>query len=253
MIVLVGLGLYDERDVSLKGLEEIKSSDKVYCELYTSFWNGSLENLEKLANKKIILVKRKDLEDSLEKIVEEAKDKKISILVPGDPLVATTHSSIIQEARKRKIKTKIIHSSSIVSAIAETGLHIYKFGKVVSIPFLEKVSELPKSVYDSILSNKKNNLHTLCLLDIDFENRRYMSVKEALEILLKINEKYGGEILNEEEKILVVCRLGSENPKIVYGKIKNLIKKEFGYPCSLILLSPLHFSEKEFIELFAEE
>ena len=95
MLSLVGLGLFDENDLTLRGIEEAKAADKVYIELYTSYWHGKMKNLEKIIGKKIGVLQRKDLEDESEKILNEAKKKKIAIFVQGDPLVATTHSALI--------------------------------------------------------------------------------------------------------------------------------------------------------------
>jgi diphthine synthase len=36
MLTFIGLGLFDENDISLKGFEAIKESDLVYAEFYTS-------------------------------------------------------------------------------------------------------------------------------------------------------------------------------------------------------------------------
>lgn len=36
MLFLVGLGLADERDISIKGLEVVKAAHRVYLEAYTS-------------------------------------------------------------------------------------------------------------------------------------------------------------------------------------------------------------------------
>ena len=166
MLVLIGLGLWDEKDITLRGIEEAKSSDEVYLEPYTTIWKGDVKKLEQIVGKKICLLKRRDLEENVEQILSRAEKLKISILVGGDPLIATTHSSILLEARKRGIETKIVHNASIISAIAECGLQIYRFGKPVTIPLPEKV-ELPKSVYDTIRENLQRNLHTLCLLDVD--------------------------------------------------------------------------------------
>jgi diphthine synthase len=248
MLILIGLGLWDEKDLTLRGIEEAKSSSKVYFEPYTSIWKGNIQNLEKLVEKKIFLLKRKDLEEDLDKFLEEAKNQKISILVGGDPLVATTHSSIILEAKKKNIETKIIHNASIVSAIAECGLHIYKFGRIVTIPLKEKVSSLPKSVYDAIKENKKRNLHTLCLLDVDFEKNKFLKVKEAIKILLQMEEEFKENIIDENSKAIVLSCLGSENRKIVFDKIKNILEKEFELPACLIIPSSLHFTEEEFLE-----
>ena len=228
MIVLIGLGLYDEKDVSLKGIEEAKSSSKIYVETYTSIWKGSLKNLEKIVGKKIKVLKRKDLEENFEKILEEAKNKKIAIFVPGDPLIATTHSALILEAKKRKINTKIVHSSSINSAIAECGLHIYKFGRIVTIPLKEKI-ELPKSVYDAIKENKEKDLHTLCLLDFDAEKRKFLSVKDAINILIEMEKKFGKKVIDEKEKVIVLSCIGGKGQKIVYEEIKKFLRKSLSF------------------------
>ena len=46
MLYLVGLGLYDEKDISLKGLEALKRADVVYAEFYTAcLFGGDLHSL----------------------------------------------------------------------------------------------------------------------------------------------------------------------------------------------------------------
>lgn len=158
MLSLIGLGLNDEKDITLKGIEAAKAAKKVYAEFYTSYWHGSLKKLEKIVGKKVKVLSRKNLEEESKKIIEEAKKENVAIFIQGDPLVATTHTMLAQEARKKKIKVKIIHNASIVSAIGETGLHLYKFGPTVTIPFEEKTKgKLPGSVYDILAENKKED------------------------------------------------------------------------------------------------
>lgn len=36
VLLLVGIGLFDEKDITLRGLEDIKRADRVYLENYTS-------------------------------------------------------------------------------------------------------------------------------------------------------------------------------------------------------------------------
>ena len=43
---MIGLGMHDEKDITLKGLESIKKCDFVYLEIYTSLIDSSLEKLE---------------------------------------------------------------------------------------------------------------------------------------------------------------------------------------------------------------
>ncbi|MBI4167529.1 MAG: diphthine synthase, partial [Candidatus Aenigmarchaeota archaeon] len=138
MLTLVGLGIWDENDLSLKGLEAIKKADIAYVELYTNLWHGDLKKLEKLVNRTIVVVARKDVEDGFAKILGEAKIKNVCLLVAGDPLSATTHTDLIVQARKINIETKIIHASSICTAVAVFGLQLYKFGKTATMPLPEK-------------------------------------------------------------------------------------------------------------------
>jgi diphthine synthase len=249
MLTLVGLGLNDEKDLTIKGMEEAKKADKVYIELYTSYWHGNLKNLEKSIGKKIGILQRKDLEENSKKILDEAKKENVLIFVPGDPLVATTHSSLFLESRKSKIKTKIIHNSSIISAIAETGLHIYKFGPSVTIPFPEKTKgKLPESIYEIIKMNKARGLHTLCLLDVVSEENKFMSSEEAINILLDIENKRKEGVFTKDTEILVASCLGSDKPLMIFDKIQNLLKKKIKEkPSVLIIPGILHFTEKEFL------
>ena len=66
---LIGLGLNDEKDITLKGLELVKKADFVYLENYTSKLNCNLSYLEKLYGKKIILADRKLVEMDAEKTI----------------------------------------------------------------------------------------------------------------------------------------------------------------------------------------
>ena len=170
-LVFVGLGLHDEKGISLKGLEETKSAHIVFMELYTSILpRFSAKRFEAMVNKQIHIVSRRDLEEENGVAILEAAEKdKTVFLVPGDPFVATTHVTLRIEAQKRGIKTRIVHGASVLSAIIGlSGLHNYKFGKTVTVPFSENFSETP---YDVIAKNKQRGLHTLCLLDLKVQKK----------------------------------------------------------------------------------
>jgi len=241
MLILAGLGLNDEKGLTIEEIEEAKSADKIYLEKYTSIWFGNLDNLEKILGKKINLIGRRELEEDSYKIVEEAREKKIVVFVPGDPLFATTHLSLILECLRKKINYKIIHNSSIISAIGITGIHFYKICKIVTIPFKERANN-----FDYIKNSVKNrgDNHVLCLLDIDLEKNRFLNVKEALKFLIDINA------LSEEEEIVVASRLGTENSRIFYGKVKKFLDLSIDLPAVIIVLGKIHFSEKEYLENF---
>ena len=141
-IAFVGLGLHDEMGISLRGLEEIKTANNVFMELYTNLMpDFSKENLEKISGKKLQIVSREELEERSGKLIlETAEAGKVVLLVPGDPLVATTHVALRIHAEKLGIKTRVVHGASILSAvIGLSGLHNYKFGKSVTIPLPSEI------------------------------------------------------------------------------------------------------------------
>jgi diphthine synthase len=47
MLYVVGLGLSDETDITVKGLEAVKNSERIYLEAYTSILTVGKEKLVK--------------------------------------------------------------------------------------------------------------------------------------------------------------------------------------------------------------
>jgi len=251
MLSIIGIGLNDEKDITLKGLELIKSSDFVYLESYTSILQCNISALEKLYNKKIILADRNLVEQKAEEtILKNAKTKNVSFLVIGDSLSATTHVDIMKRAKDLGIKINIVHNASILTAVAETGLQLYKFGKTTSIPFPEK-NFRPETAYDVIKDNLSLGLHTLVLLDLRPSENRFMTVNQAIDILVGIQEKRKEKIITEKTKLIGCARLGSEDKIIKYGTAKELKEFDFGKPphC-LIIPGKMHFAEEEFVGQF---
>ncbi|MCX8193815.1 MAG: diphthine synthase [Candidatus Pacearchaeota archaeon] len=239
MLYLIGLGL-DLKDISLKALEAIKKCSKLYLEIYTTFLPYKKAELEKTIGKKVAIAVRETVENKSREFVKEAKKRNVALLVYGDPLAATTHISLLQEAKKAKVNVKVLHNSSIFNAISETGLQLYKFGKTASIPKWHKSYE-PTSFFDIVKDNLKINAHTLLLVDID------LSFNEALHELEKASK---GKVDN----IIVCSRLGTDEQYIVYSTLKELIKNKkihpkIKEPFCFIIPATLHFTEAEFLEL----
>jgi diphthine synthase len=245
-LVFVGLGLNDEKGISLNGLEETKTAETVFMELYTSLMpNFSVERFQKLCGKQVQLISRRELEEGNGKVILTAAERgKTVFLIPGDPFIATTHVTLRIEAEKSEIKTRIIHGSSIISAIIGlSGLHNYKFGKTVTVPFPDNSSETP---YNVIEQNKKLGLHTLCLLDLKAEEKRFLSINQALTALLRVEEKKKNNVITPETVAVGVARAGSNEPTLKADFIKNLLTFDFGEPpYSLIFTGDLHFMEAE--------
>jgi len=131
MFFLVGLGLFDVKDISLKALECLKNVDMVYAEFFTSkLFGSSLESIEKLINKKIHILSREEVEEE-QVFLKKSKSQDVALITGGDPLIATTHSEFIVQCSKKNIPYEVIHGSSILSSgPAISGLQGYKFGKV---------------------------------------------------------------------------------------------------------------------------
>ena len=234
MLSLIGLGLNDEKDISVKGLERVKTADYVYMENYTSKLQCSLQDLEKYYGKTVIPVEREFVEDGTV-LLSQAGYQNIVLLIVGDVFSATTHISLVLMAKEKQIDTQIIHNASILNAVGITGLELYKFGRTTSIPFHE--SDTP---YECI---KKNfPLHTLCLLDLVPSENKFMEASKAIEKLTKSG-------FSQETKVVVCAQLGSKNPTILYTQAKN-VKALNTYPQCLIVPGELHFIEKEALSLY---
>ncbi|MGV9200655.1 MAG: diphthine synthase [Promethearchaeia archaeon] len=153
---------------------------------FTEYYEG-LKDLEEKIGREINLLSREEVEESIDDILYEHRNKEVAFVTPGDPMVATTHTDLILRVKNLNMETKIIHGPSIYSAVAETGLQIYKFGKSTSIVYPEEDKNyFPTSYYDVIKQNKNRGLHTLLFLDIQAKKKKYMSIGESIDILLKV-------------------------------------------------------------------
>src|SRR5438128_12667041 len=178
-VAFIGLGLNNERGLTIEGLEEARRSSNVFAEFYTNIMPGlDRRKLELLLGKRIVVLNRFEREDEGSKqIVEAAERGRVAFLVPGDPMIATTHISIRLELAKKGIPSRIIHGPSIASAVCgATGLQSYKFGKSVTLP---QEPGVPGSLLDTVRDNKARGLHTLILLDVRPELSKQLTVKDA--------------------------------------------------------------------------
>lgn len=241
-LYMIGLGLGDHKDISLYGLEVVKKCNSIYLESYTSVLGCSIKDLESLYKKKIIIADRNLVENEAEQtILKDAKEEDAAFLVIGDVFSATTHMDLYMRARNKGINVEVIHNASVLTAIGITGLEIYKFGKVTSIPFNNKEVNSPIEIYNA---NQKINAHTLFLLDLDPINKKFLSINEAAKYLLDKGVK---------DVAGVGCAaLGGDKPEIKYAKLSELAKFKFTkYPQCLILPSKsLHFMEEEVLEMW---
>ncbi len=248
----IGLGLCDEKDITLRGLETIKACDAIYLERYTSKLHGDYIKLAQLYGKVVIVADRKMVEEDAETtILADAEKKEVAFLVIGDPLAATTHMDLYLRARERGIHTQVIHNASIMTAIGATGLQLYKFGKTSSIPYPQE-NFLPHTPYDTIKANKSIGAHTLLLLDVRPQENRYMSVKEAIDVLLRIEKERKESVFTEKTLCVGCARLGSPDAKMNAGCAQEVMRADLGGPLHcLVVPGDLHFAEEDALKLIA--
>ncbi len=248
MLTFIGLGLFDEKDITVKGLEAVKKADMVYAEFYTSHLMGTtIGKIEEFFGRKVNALAREDVEQDTSWLTH-AKDKNVVFLSGGDAMVATTHIDLRLRAKDMGIDTAIIHAPSISSAVSGlSGLQNYRFGKSTTVPFpytrgdKKIISEAP---YDTIRMNKKNDLHTLVFLDIDME-KGFMDIRTAISILLEMEERKGEGILVHTLAV-GIARAGSDSPSVHADYIDKLKNHDFGEPLhSLVIPASLHFIEAE--------
>ncbi|MAG60278.1 diphthine synthase [archaeon] len=265
---IIGLGLWNQKDISVRGLEIVRSCDAVYLEEYTSLLACSHSELEEFYGKEIILADRAHSEQKVNEIINLAKEKDVAFLVIGDPVSATTHMEIVRSCMEKKVSVSIVHNASIFSAIGITGLQPYKFGKTISIPFLERVPNL-ETPYHMIKQNLSIGTHTLCLLDImvdnvaaetggkvadDAQNTKFMTVPEGLAVLEDIESRLKEGVIKEDTFVVGVARLGHDDFVVKAGKLSVVKEFDFGGPLhSLVIPGKLHFSEEEMLQLWSDQ
>ena len=241
------------RDVSLGLLDELKKADQVFIEEYTSITpEFSKSGLERIIGKPVHPLMRKDLENGLlGQILEESRTRNIVLLTFGNPLVATTHSYIVLEAYRRGVEVKLYPAPSVFDAIiCSTGLHVYKFGRIATLVYPhEETKFYPYSTYKVIGDNLVRGLHTLLLLDIRVEENRYMSIPEAAEVLLRLEEIFHEGIISPDMLLIGVSRAMTPTEEIFVGSIQSALKVEKSPPPHSIVVPGLfHDTEIDFLQ-----
>ena len=232
VLYLVGLGLADEQDITLKGLRAVQSCDRVYLESYTSILlvDDFVAKMEALYGKSITLAHRETVELEADAILEAAHKGNVAFLVVGDPLSATTHTDLILRARTFQapgseaptpVPVRIIHNASITTALGSSGLAGYNFGQAVSIPFWTE-DWRPDSWLERIGENMRYGLHTLCLSDIKvreqsaadmargilrYQPPRYMLIPQLISQLLAAANEHRVDFLDPDRTLAIALCL----------------------------------------------
>ncbi|WP_132057535.1 diphthine synthase [Halorussus amylolyticus] len=248
MLTFVGLGLYDERSVTVEGRDAIRDADRAFAEFYTSTLLGaSVEDLEAYHDTDIEVRDRAGVEQDPEDILRAAETGDAVFLTAGDTMISTTHVDLRLRAEERGIETRVVHAPTAESAASGlTGLQNYRFGKATTLPFdyAHGADGLPASVTDVLSDNRDRGLHTLVYLDIKAQRGEYMTADHAARLLA---EGY------DDVLAVAVARAGSPEPLVAADRLSALADREFGDPLHLLVVpGDLHHIEADALAALAD-
>ena len=225
-LYIIGLGL-TTRGISLHGKKILKNCKSIYLENYTVEFPYAKKELEKELKIKPIDANRELVES--EELAELAKNDDVCLLVYGSPLSATTHISLVNSCKNKKVKYKIFYAGSVFDAVAESGLSLYKFGKTASLPKYQK-NFTPTSFIDIIKNNQKIKAHTLLLIDIG------LSFDDAVSQLKETKFKFG--------KVIVCSQLGIKS-RFFYDELDKIDSEKVKAPWCLVIPGEVDNNEEE--------
>ena len=248
MLTFVGLGLYDERSVTVAGRDAVRAADRVVAEFYTSKLAGTtVADLEAYHDTDIEVRDRAGVEQSPEDVLDDAESQDVVFLTAGDTMVSTTHVDLRLRAHERGVETRVVHGTTAQTAASSlTGLQNYRFGKATTLPF-ERAhggDGVPDSVLDTLDDNRERGLHTLVYLDIKAADDDYMSADTAASL---VADDY------EDTLAVAVCRAGSPEPTVTADRLSGLATHDFGPPLHLLVVpGDLHLLERDALAALAD-
>ena len=231
MLTFVGLGLYDERSITVEGQESVGEADRVFAEFYTSRLSGTtIDELATHHDVEIEVRERSGVEQHPEEILDAAESGEVVFLTAGDTMISTTHVDLRLRAVERGIETRVIHGVTAQTAASGlSGLQNYRFGPSTTLPFpyAHGADGLPGSVTGTIDDNRDRGLHTVVYLDIKVERDEYMTADVGAELLAGEYPDLVG---------VVVARAGSPDPRVEAGTLTELAERNFGDPLHLLVI-----------------
>jgi len=253
MLTFIGLGLYDERSITVEGRDALRAADRAFAETYTSRLVGAdLAALERHHGVEIQRRSRAGVESDPGPILTAAADGDAAFLTAGDPMIATTHVDLRLRAIDRGIDTRLIHGVTAGTAAAGlTGLQNYRFGPATTLPFPDVHGGVPDSVVDTVTDNRERGLHTLVYLDVkvddgragDGRDRPYLTADAAAGLLADAWRDGLG---------VAVARAGSPDPVVAADRLSALADRSFGDPLHLLVIpGDLHHVEREALATLA--
>jgi len=258
MLTFVGLGLYDERSVTLAGRDAIRRADRVFAETYTSRLVGAdLDDVAAFHDVEIEQRSRAGVERDPDPILDAAADGDVVFVTAGDTMISTTHVDLRLRAENRGIDTRVVHGTTAQTAASSlTGLQNYRFGPATTLPFAyaHAGDGVPDSVLETIADNRERGLHTLVFLDIkvgddtagadERDGDEYMTAARAAERLApELPDTLG----------VGIARAGAPEPFVRADRLGALADVDFGDPLhTLVVPGDLHHVEADALATLAD-
>lgn len=246
MLYFIGLGLA-KKFLTQASIEAMRKVDVLYLDAYTSLsCDINKEYLEKLLERQIILANRSTLENNSKNIIKLLKEgKSVGIATIGDPMIATTHVSLATEAKNKGYNVIIIPGISVhCYIISKSMLSSYKFGRSVTVVYpYDKI--LDTTPYEVIKDNSSRGLHTILYLDL--KEGKPMSAKDAISLLLQMEEIKKEGIITPNTQIIIGQRLGCEDEEVKALTISEALEYKYKDPPHIIIVPSknLHYMEVE--------
>ncbi len=243
------MGLRGYRSLTLEEVEVIRSSDHIFLDSYTSVIPDGL--IRELADRLRVDVKPVDRAflETGDELYDLAENSNVTLLVSGDPFMATTHSEIRFQCIHRGIAVRTYENASILNTLAgKCGISPYRTGAPVSVP---RVSDkfFPLSVYDKIEQNMRYGKHTPLLLDTG--GGRPMTPEEAITILESMESIRGKKIICGSTRMIIGTGIGGVGETIIKGNLRDLKKRSLKVaPSTIVILSDLTENEERYTDLF---
>ena len=265
MLTFVGLGLWDERSITVEGREALRGADRAFAEFYTSRLMGtSTDDLERHHDVAIEVRDRAGVERDPAPILDAAAESDVVFLTAGDTMISTTHVDLRMRAHERGIETRVVHGTTAEAAASSlTGLQNYRFGKATTLPFpyVHGGDGVPGSVLDTVGDNRERGLHTLVFLDIKVrgsstDRRNAERATDEREREEFMTADYAADLLSEalpETLAVAVCRAGGPDPLVVADELGALADRSFGDPLHLLVVpGDLHLLEADALRELAD-
>nr|AAF29107.1 HSPC143 [Homo sapiens] len=220
MLYLIGLGLGDAKDITVKGLEVVRRCSRVYLEAYTSVLTVGKEALEEFYGRKLVVADREEVEQEADNILKDADISDVAFLVVGDPFGHLETRSFFDKVKKNR----------------QNGMH--------TLCLLD-------------IKVKEQSLENLIKGRKIYEPPRYMSVNQAAQQLLEIvqNQRIRGEepAVTEETLCVGLARVGADDQKIAAGTLRQMCTVDLGEPLHSLIITggSIHPMEMEMLSLFS--